>query len=786
MSLINRKYKEHILESKINKILSMINTGELNLERCQKKNKISQEEMNDRVRQALLTIKKKLKNDHAIVSYSYTIPGFGRVYAKKPYCSMGSLPREIRGTLASDYYIDIDINNCHPVLLVQLCDKYKINCSSLRNYVNNRDEYLLRVMQEFQCTRDDAKVLFLELMYGGSYKSWASSIETDKSEPVWLLDIINNIKSVYPALLEHYKDEIKLLEEHGKPEKEYNKQAATISWILQDTECQILNVMIEYLSRYGKSVSNCVLCFDGFMMLKDKYTPQLLPALEAEVQKKTGFMIKLSTKPFTTIDLPDNTDIDTNYTAPPTDYFDLDVFNQCSYTSYESMKEYFERFACYNEDGDNIAFYNANKQEIEFITDKQRKSRFANLFDNVHLNKDDSPTMFINNWMKDIHRKTAHKINCIPYSGSFRLDKWYINGTINTFKGFNKLIDTVNESHREEFNDFYNNYFLKLLHNLCEENDEFSKWVLQFFAQMIQHPEERVRRAVVFIGNQGDGKSIILETMEKVLGSDLFNSSSKARDYFGDIASAHFNKILVNLDESKKAGNIDLEGMIKEFVTKAVINVRQMYKDAFTADNYARLVVTTNNSAALPIDFASGDRRFVIFRTNNPYGSISSDEYLQFWNHYVEVINSEWFPALMYEKLMSIDISDWNQNKEILSKQYEETREMCGNSVDWFFDDNARKIYDMAIDCSTRSGYVRASELYDLYKGWCLDNGIEKPIQSKYFKPNLIENVKYKNFIKWHRFKDGAYYLFDTYELKKYYKSLEEDASSSDEEVWSD
>ena len=135
---------------------------------------------------------------------------------------------------------------------------------------------------------------------------------------------------------------------------------------------------------------------------------------------------------------------------------------------------------------------------------------------------------------------------------------------------------------------------------------------------------------------------------------------------------------------------------------------------------------------------------------------------------------------------MSIDISDWNQNKEILSKQYEETREMCGNSVDWFFDDNARKIYDMAIDCSTRSGYVRASELYDLYKGWCLDNGIEKPIQSKYFKPNLIENVKYKNFIKWRRFTEGAYYMFDTYKLKKYYRSLVEDASSSDEEEWSD
>ena len=237
MSLTTRKYKEHILGSKIDKILSMINAGELNLERCQKKNKISQADMNDRIRQSLLTIKKKLKDDHVTVSYSYTIPQFGRVYAKKPYCSIGSLPREIRGTLASDYYVDIDINNCHPVLLVQLCGKHKINCSALRTYVNNRDDYLNKVIQEYQCTRDDAKTLFLELMYGGSYKAWSANIETDKKEPVWLLEIINNIKGVYPALLENYKDEIKLLQEHGKPEKEYNKEAAILSWIRMRYNC---------------------------------------------------------------------------------------------------------------------------------------------------------------------------------------------------------------------------------------------------------------------------------------------------------------------------------------------------------------------------------------------------------------------------------------------------------------------------------------------------------------------------------------------------------------------
>ena len=111
---------------------------------------------------------------------------------------------------------------------------------------------------------------------------------------------------------------------------------------------------------------------------------------------------------------------------------------------------------------------------------------------------------------------------------------------------------------------------------------------------------------------------------------------------------------------------------------------------------------------------------------------------------------------------------------------------MCGNSVDWFFDDNARKIYDMAINNPLRRCSVGSGTLYDLYKGWCLDNGVEKPIQSKYFKPNLVENVKYKDFITWRRFTEGSFYLFDIYKLKKYYKSLVEDASSSDEEEWSD
>ena len=52
--------------------------------------------------------------------------------------------------------------------------------------------------------------------------------------------------------------------------------------------------------------------------------------------------------------------------------------------------------------------------------------------------------------------------------------------------------DISDPSHEAEFDDidFYNNYFLKLIHNLAEENDVFAKWIMQFFAQMIQQPDQ--------------------------------------------------------------------------------------------------------------------------------------------------------------------------------------------------------------------------------------------------------------------------------------------------------
>ena len=73
----------------------------------------------------LLTLKKQVKNNKLTVKYKRPKYQLGRVYPSKSL-SLCSIRRELRHTLAYDKYIDIDIANCHPEILKQVCDHNKI------------------------------------------------------------------------------------------------------------------------------------------------------------------------------------------------------------------------------------------------------------------------------------------------------------------------------------------------------------------------------------------------------------------------------------------------------------------------------------------------------------------------------------------------------------------------------------------------------------------------------------------------------------------------------------
>ena len=114
----------------------------------------------------LMEYKKMINSDGFIyIDMKKTNP-FGRSHAR---LSLLQIRREIRQTITKDLYTDVDIENAHVVILQQLCKKNKVQTPKLDDYINNREMYLEKLMNEYKVNRDDAKRVFLVAMYCGNF-----------------------------------------------------------------------------------------------------------------------------------------------------------------------------------------------------------------------------------------------------------------------------------------------------------------------------------------------------------------------------------------------------------------------------------------------------------------------------------------------------------------------------------------------------------------------------------------------------------------------------------------
>ena len=139
-----------------------------------------------------LKLYEKMHGDTISVWYNASKHGWGRV-SPSGGLSLGMVRCEPRHTVARDLYVDIDMKNCFPSILHQLCLRHKIECSKLSKYVEQREEWLEQLQHTHYNTeevsesgsvqscnkrisRDDAKKLMLEILHGKSYSTWKTGL----------------------------------------------------------------------------------------------------------------------------------------------------------------------------------------------------------------------------------------------------------------------------------------------------------------------------------------------------------------------------------------------------------------------------------------------------------------------------------------------------------------------------------------------------------------------------------------------------------------------------------
>lgn len=470
---------------------------------------------------------------------------FGRV---NPQRALGlySIRREIRHTLAKNNYIDIDIENCHPQLLYQICKSNLIKCDNLKYYIENRNKILHDTMTTYNVDRDEAKKLFIRLLYLGSYSKWLEEKqlnEVDNETNKFINDFKNELSEISKVIVSNNKKLFQEVEKNKQNKKinDYNINSSVCSYFLQEYENQILETIYLYCFNNNLIDNDAVLCADGIMINKNKYYPELLDELQTHIYKTNGFNLILTTKEMNQDYL--NILDDSQATTPIKDNIELfksiidasiydllnmilnDVKDKYIQIGIEKISTYYK----YNEKlklWETIPESNIIMNIIETllnklnynITDEDKKTK-----EYITANKicgDTKKAREILTLLKDFiyNNEFEEKLNrsrhtYIPIKGGYCIDLETgkkIERTINDYFTFEIDCD-YNENDTTEEAD---NFFMSIMNNNIENCKYLQKVIGSFLVS-----QEEAQSIYIFWGNGSNGKSALMSLISKVMGN---------------------------------------------------------------------------------------------------------------------------------------------------------------------------------------------------------------------------------------------------------------------------
>ena len=240
----------------------------------------------DSERQQLKAYMELMDGQHAKVTYKKK-SAYGRSNPKKGL-GLFNIRREVRQTLVKHCMVDIDIQNCHPAILEQVCIRFGVPCDHLTHYNNHRDAILTETMKTHGVDRDTAKRIFIVATYCGNF------LLEDQAPSPFYVQFVDQMRRIAQRIADENPDIQSMVRElkeddHGYV---YNFHGKCLSYYLQELEHQILNKTYLFLVQKQVIQGNvCSLQADGIMVRRDHYYPGVLGELTDHVQAELGLQL---------------------------------------------------------------------------------------------------------------------------------------------------------------------------------------------------------------------------------------------------------------------------------------------------------------------------------------------------------------------------------------------------------------------------------------------------------------------------------------------------------------
>jgi hypothetical protein len=591
--------------------------------------------------------------------------GYGRLFGSKG--SLEQIEKNIRGSLCMKYYWDVDIVNCHPVLLIQYAkQQYDVSLPYLESYVANRDDKLESLLKQ-GIEKDDGKMMVPRCLYGG---------KPTKECPKWIRGIYDEVLSFSKKLIPNHEE---LYEYCVK--QDANVLGSFMSYIIQTEERKCMMAMY---SAFKRTHSVDVLCYDGIMIRKlideTVLNPDLIADCEQKVLDITGYAIKLKVKPFEPMDLEDLMTKTTADGISEKDYLDVKL-------EWEKMHFYFMELGCIVE---------INKDNtLTYMGLEMAKNNYGNKYKFIIPRPiGEQRVDFITLWMKDAERKTYKKISLSPPDEE--------GDTYSLFNGFKFQTYEKACPNKEEIVEI----FSTVMEHITNRNEAMKTYLMKWFAYMIQKPFENPFTCIIVTGLQGCGKDMIGRLLGRyIIGEYLYNNYENPGDFWEKHDLGRQGKLFIHCEETEGYMNRKYAATFKGRITSPMMTLNPKGLNSFKAENRCHYYMTTNDE--VPVKCEKTDRRYVVIPSGN--WLVGKNE---FWKRCASLLESDEAGKVIGDLLMGLDISGFNPT-EIVESDYKKHLMESSKSVEERFVD----LWDGV--------EITSKELYGKYKVFCEEQEAE-------------------------------------------------------------
>ena len=152
--------------------------------------------------------------------------------------------------------------------------------------------------------------------------------------------------------------------------------------------------------------------------------------------------------------------------------------------------------------------------------------------------------------------------------------------------------------------------FLDHVRYILDGDEKAVCYWLDWLAHLIQHPTVKMPAAMLLIGGQGTGKSLLAGVAIRLVGEEN-TSSISANDLSSAFNGWLHGKSLIVIDELVNDRSGSTPARMKNLVTEPRLQVNRKGVEAFAASNLAHFMLLSNAIDAAIVD--SDDRRFMVW-----------------------------------------------------------------------------------------------------------------------------------------------------------------------------